>query len=450
MRLARIGRGLFAGVLDKGVILLIQLATVSILSRYWGLDRFGTWAMLTSIPAILALADLGVGVAAQGRMAAELARGDAAAARVTSHSAWAIVLASTLAILLMALAGMVWVADRANSPIPHMRPADLQWTIAALAGYSVTVLAGTQLQAVFRAQLRFATGTLLMLATIVTESVLLFTVAWLGGSIRDAALLWFAGRLGGTMVQAAVIARLFPAMRPGIAGASRAVVRALLPLALAALALTMATALLVQGTVLALGAVAGAMVVPAFVAARTLSRTGLQFSQMLAMPLMAELATSNALDDRASNARIVFAVVVTALGISLPLALLIGIAGPTIIDLWTDGAIVASPTLMGAFAVSALAGGVWFPAAHMLMAVNRQREFTPVYVVLAALGCGFTYAAGHALGPLAGGLSLAAVDCVMLAVVGWKVWSRWLRGENLCDLARFGLVRMVRALPLRR
>lgn len=175
--------------------------------------------------------------------------------------------------------------------------------------------------------------------------------------------------------------------------------------------------------------------VPAFVAARTLSRIGLQGSQVLTTALMPEFGAETAKGNHRAVIRMFVAVLGTAAAIAVPFSLVLALAGPWIVNLWSGGHIHAPQSLMLAIAISALCGGIWNPLSNLMLAVNRQSEFAIAYAILAALGVAMTLLLGPALSNTAPGLALAAVDFVMLLVVGRFALRHWVRRHNLTEVS---------------
>lgn len=425
MSLRVIARGVGANVLDKAVILLIQLATVNILAVHWGLERFGTWAMLASVPAILAVADLGMAAAAAARMTMQVARSETDAAKATSHSAWTITTTTGALILLIAVVAIVLMPLAGIPPISEMTRFESGLAIIALAAYGSAVLACMQLQAIFRSRRKYATGILLSTITISVENLLLFCVVLFDGSVAQASSAWLIGRLLGMAMQWTAIARTAPDALPGFRLAKISIMRELAPLALMAAAIPLATALLLQGTVIALGSVAGTLVIPAFIAARTISRIGLQGSQILVTALMPEFAAATAREDNDTVVGMVGAVLASGLLISAPFATILAIFGPDIVSFWTTGAIEVGHPMMIAIAISALCGGLWYPLSNLLLAINRQRSFAHAYLACAMASIGLTLILAERLGGTAGAIALAATDAVMLAIIWRTVWRLW-------------------------
>lgn len=417
MSTRRIALGLGANLFDRIVVIAVQLVLVPLLAAHWGLERYGGWAMLTVVPAILVLGDLGFSHAATARMTMEIARGELARARATIRTASQVVGAGALTVIVLGVLLACALPPGAIPRLPLTTAGELRGTMICLALYTALIMGCGLLQAIYRSTGRFALGTLLSTLTAVVENGLLVLVVVLGRGIGDAAAALLVGRLiglgllwGGAAIQSA-------GLLPGLRGGNAAVRRALRGPALAAMTVPLATALLLQGTVVALGLGAGALAVPAFVAARTLSRAGLQAAQMLASVLMPEFGAASATGNRARVEAMLAAALAAACAIALPFALLLGTVGPWIVRQWSRGHIDATPGLMLAIAVSALCGCIWNPLANLMMAVNRQGEYALAYACLALGAVALTLALSPALGGTAAALGLALVDTAMLALL---------------------------------
>ncbi|MFM5924093.1 MAG: lipopolysaccharide biosynthesis protein [Novosphingobium sp.] len=427
----RVAIGVGANALDRVALAMVQLVMVPVLASHWGLARYGGWAMLITVPGLFALGDLGFASAATVRMTMEIARGERDAARTTIRSATQVVVAACAIILAAVAALALLLPDRFILEVPQTSLLDMRWAIAVLAAYACLIMFSALLHGVFRSNSHFALGTVLSTLTTLLENGLLILAVVRGEGILAGAMALFGGRLVGFLAMFGAAAALRTGVLPALRGGNAQVRRQLLGPALAAMSIPLATALLLQGTVAALGFVAGAAAVPAFVAARTLSRIGLQGSQMLTTALMPEFGAATAKGDSRGVHRMFVAVLGTASGIAVPFALVLALAGPWIVRLWSNQQIDPPAGLMLAIAVSALCGGIWNPLSNLMLAVNRQSAFAIAYAIFAALGVVLTLALGSDLGSTAPGLALAAVDLAMLGVVGrfaarhWGAYGSW-------------------------
>src|SRR5579862_9582591 len=80
LRNSRVVRGISANVYSQVVQTVLQLLSVPILATHWGLETYGAWLIIFTIPSYLAFADFGFAAAAANDMTHSVARGDRAAA----------------------------------------------------------------------------------------------------------------------------------------------------------------------------------------------------------------------------------------------------------------------------------------------------------------------------------------------------------------------------------
>ncbi len=432
----RVALGVAAGTFDRIANALIQLALVPILATHWGLERYGSWAILLTLPNLLALGDLGFGGAATIRMTMQVARGELDQARTTIRSGAQVQAVACSVLFGLAVLAALLLPDRALPAFSGTAPEDLRAAIVLLAAYTCAMLFTVLLIGVYRSTSRFAAGSLFSTMTAALESGLLVLVVVLGHGILGAVVALLTGRLLGITIIGLAAARLRTGLMPGLRGGSAAIRRELLVPALAIMSIPLASTLLLQGTVSALGFVAGAAAVPAFVAARTLSRIGLQATQVLTGALMPEFGAASARGQDRGVLRMVVVLSATAAAIAVPFALALAVAGPGIVYVWSNHTIHAPHAMMLAIAVSALCGALWKPVSDLMLAANRQAVFVVPHVILAFAGVGFTLLTARSLGSTAPALALALTDVAMVIVVARFARVNWIPPGSVVPVMR--------------
>ena len=71
---SRIVHSLYATGFGQGVNVLIQLAGVPLFLHFWGVERYGEWLILSTIPAYLWMSDFGFASVAANDMTMSVAR----------------------------------------------------------------------------------------------------------------------------------------------------------------------------------------------------------------------------------------------------------------------------------------------------------------------------------------------------------------------------------------
>lgn len=413
----RVIGGVGANIFDKLIVTATQLTMVPVMANAWGLHLYGLWLLMFTAPSFLAMGDFGFAQAAGTKMTMAVARGERDEAINIFQSAWAAILASSA--MLFALAGLFAFVVPASvfGGDPGMPVGEIRLTLFLLLLYGIAAIQGSIFFAGFRAAGLFPIGAFWNALIILIEGSAIITAVMLGAQPVVAAATILGGRIVGLVGQNILLRRKVPWLRIGFERATMAETKRLLAPAGAVMLVPIAQAFYLQGTALALGAVAGQAAVPAFTAARTLSRVGLQMCWLFNTPLLPEFSAAAARNDRQDQATMV---VVTALGsavLILPYALLFGLFGQRAILIWTHGAIHAPPGLLWAMAGSILFGGFWFPLSNLILALNRHASYTGWFLALALASAPATLLLADPLGATGAGLAMMLLDLAMLVVI---------------------------------
>lgn len=400
------------------VRIALQLVSVPLLAHALGLERYGVWLLLSTVPGYLANGDFGLVIASGNAMTASIARGDRAGAAATFHAMLRAVGGLMLAIAGLALAGLALLPADAFGPFgsadPHPRVLlGLIALLGAIIPLTQAMLAG------LRATGDYAVGTYWMQVVAVAEAVLVLGTAVASGALWMMALVYCGVRLVGTIWLASVLRRRWPfyfAAGAGVA-AARPQVRALLRPAIAAAMLPLGHVAVLQGSVAVLGAVLGPAMLPIFTATRTLARLPLQLAAIVNAASLPGFTAAQARGDKARADDLV-TLTLAAIGLVLvPAAAAMALGGAWIIGLWTAGAIHPAPGFVALMVLAALLGGCWGPLSGFLLATDRQAGFSYAYlgIALAALLAARLILPTGGLAGLAG--VLAAMDLALLALV---------------------------------
>ena len=413
----RVMSGVGANALDKLVIAAMQLAMVPVQVGFWGVHVYGLWVVLATVPAFLAFGDFGFAVAAGTIMTMQVARGERGAAARTFTTASIATLAIATAVVAIGVTTVTLLPTHIFSPAPGFDVGQMRLTIALLLTYGVACLQNTTSVAGFRAIGLFHVGILFHAGIYFSENVAVMTAIAAGASPVGAAASLLGTRLAGVAIQRAVLYRTAPWLRTERWWTSWAETKALLRPANAVMAMPAAHACLLQGSALALGASASAIAVPVFTTARTLSRVGLQMTAMFSTALMAEFSSASARGESAAQARILAFAMMTTAVLVVPFALVLALFGPTIIGIWTHGAIHTPAALMWVMAASVLFGGFWNPISNLLIALNWQSRYAYIFLGVSVLSIPLAYFLSERVGAIGAGAALMLVDAVMAVVI---------------------------------
>jgi O-antigen/teichoic acid export membrane protein len=420
LKRSRLVRGISANVYGQLAQTALQLLSVPILATHWGLQTYGAWLIIFTVPNYLAFADFGFAAAAANDMTASIARGDRASAVETFHAVRAVMAAICLILLLICVLVVYGIPDRSIAFVSGVSHHQARGAILMVACYGVLSVQNSVSLAAFRAIGKYATGTYLQATINFVENIGALAIVSLGGNIEAAAatyllvgILGIAVRMMWLRAQARWL--VFFSWRVSFPQARR-----LLHPAAAVLVLPLAQSLSLQGTVAVVGLAAGAAAVPAFTAVRTLSRVGLQLTMIVNNAVLPEFTMAAASVDHSRRARLAFMSIASSAMILLPMFFVVVTGGPLLLKLWTSGAIHAPYALIVCMALTMVVNGAWLPIANLIFALNRHPEYSYYYLAAAAVSVLVSYPLVRWLGSPGAAVSLLALDCAMLA----RVWTR--------------------------
>lgn len=381
----RMMRGVLANVYDKGAVTLVQFLTIPLLTKFWGVEGYGVWLMLLTVPTYIALSDLGFGTAAGVVVTRSVVGGDFDTALNAIHSTIAFVLSAVSVASLVALGYAAWLAFHGASA-GTFAPTEIALAVALITAYAFVVSQMSIVAVIYRGTHKFAHATVFAGTLMLVEGASLVLVVVSGGGIALAALAYFIVRSVGYFLFVRLLKLREPWVEIGIKRATWHTIRTLANPSAAALGLTLATALLLQGMILALGATAGAATVAVFGASRTLCRAPLQLSGMFLRPSIPELTRAITSGNKALERRLTKANISAAIGATVPFSLVLVFYGQDLLGWISHGALVAPNILFVILSSASVLNATWMALAAPLIAMNRQAEFSYWYLALAALG----------------------------------------------------------------
>jgi O-antigen/teichoic acid export membrane protein len=412
----RILRGLTANVAGNLITIVIQLVTVPVLLAAWGVATYGNWLVLSAIPFYLALSDLGFSTVAGNRMtilAAEQRLGEAIA---LGRRAWSIVLFLTLGAVTVAIAAGFLLAGAIFSGAP-VAPDDARLVLTALfCQVGVTVFYSV-LDTWYRSAGRYPLGVAMRQLGRLIEFGAIIVVVLAGGRPVMAAVAFLAGSVVGFGLSLALLHRVAPFASFRLLGPYRQTIRELLSPGLAFLSFPVSVALSVQGLTIVVGAVLGSAAVVTFTTTRTLTRIALQLMSSVNLAIWPELSRTIGTGRLEEARTIQRRAVQLSLIIAVTVVALLAILAPAIISLWTHGVVVPPPDLLATLLLVVVANSFWYTLTTSIVATNRHIGFAMVYLASTVAALILAVWLTFEMGLVGAGLSLLAIDVVMLIYV---------------------------------
>lgn len=391
----RISQALAANALGQGVTIGSQLLLTPLFFQAWGSARYGEWLMLSSLPAYLNMADLGIGSAASNEMTMQAAAGRLREAQETFLGAWRVLWFASVLVMLIGLGLAWWFGWHSDSGASRLiSPDDTASVLIALALSVIVGLMSGIVFAGYRCADRNALGLMLGNITRLAEALVMGILLWSGNG--PVALAWGALTIKTLMlaVQFVGLRRLCPWLFTHGVQPDPHLVKRLIAPSIGFLALPMGHALAIQGPVLVIGSVLGPSAAAVFSALRTLARLPVQMTNVFNNAVWPEMSRAHG----AGDAPLLRSLHRGVWGSSLVMTLAAGAGlitlGPWIAHTWLGKDVVDDPILLASLIGITTLTSVWSASYIVLAAINQHARMGIGYVGINLCVLGSMWLAG--------------------------------------------------------
>lgn len=377
---ARLLRGIGANAFGQVVTVLIQLVSVPIFIRFWGVNLYGEWLILSAIPAYFALSDVGFGSVAANEMTMRVAQGDRTAALSVFQSTWLLITCISLAIALI-LSGIIWFIPLEQwLNLTHLNHWEVAGITLLLTLHVLVTQQGGLLNSGFRCEGNYAVGAFYYSLVRLCEFGSISIAVWLGASPLMAALVFLGMRTIMTVAMSLDLKKRSAWIKFGYAEASRDVIKRLAAPAIAFLSFPLGQALSLQGMVIAIAAILGAAPVVLFATLRTLSRFLLQLVGIFNSAIWPELSVAFGTQNLELARKLHHRSCQMALWVSALASLGLTIAGEQILKIWTGGKVVMDAPLFYLLLAVVVSNCLWGTSQMVPMATNQHQRVALRYI----------------------------------------------------------------------
>lgn len=417
--LQKIALGSGANIYGQVVATGVQLLSIPIFLSRWDTQTYGTWILLTTIPAYLSLSDFGLVSAAGTKMTILSGQSLKHQAQTVLSSAVRFVLWVVVCISLLGIGATGLLAALGF-------PGD----VLAAAICFIFIVLMTQASGLADIMLRssgmFALGSFISANARLLEWGGYLGGLYIGGSLTSTALGGLVGRFLSTTAVLLYASRK-TGFRLWLRDGRSLEIRSLVQPSLGTLSINFANALSLQGVSIVVASGLGPVALVSFNTLRTLCRAAIQATSVISHALWPELSRSYNSENLVRFVRL--SSLFSWLGLAVALAS--GIAGylltPLVLPLWTHGQVPFDPALAALFWIYAAAAGSWHVRRVILMSTNnhgRLGAITLLVSILVVAGAGVA----ASLGSLPITVLMTVLGEVALLVTSWVFSTRLLRG----------------------
>lgn len=405
--------GFIANWVSKLSNSIIQLVQVPVFLHYWGVNLYGEWMIVNSIPSYLAFSNIGFGSVAGNEMTMLNSANDREGALRVFQSCWWLISAICCGTGLLLAIGLYFIPVAEGLKLHTIGPVDAKWVLLYL-GLSVLLSQLEQLiGAAYTCVGRYPYGSFMKnLFSLLAFGATIIPVTF-GAGARTTALVYALSNGFFTLVLCFMVRRDIPWIRFGWQHASFAEIRKLTKPAIAFMGFPIGNALNLQGTLLAVGYALGPADVVIFGTARTVSRVALQMVQMVNTTFWPELSLAfgahnidliRTLHRRACQMAFLIAAVVVTGMMSV---------GPWFLTRWTGGHVPPSRPLLAILLFVVVLYALWSTSSTLLAATNRHQKLAAYYIAGTSITVVFTFLLARTFGLYGAAASLLISEAIM-------------------------------------
>lgn len=367
---------------------LAQLLSVPILTHFWGVEKYGGWLMIVTIPTYFALSDFGFTAAATTEMTMAFARGEREKLIKILHSVWVLMLVVSIAILCFSAPLLLFECNVSVACTGWFERNSQVLFVFSL--YSCAVILSRVVLSAFRSTGNYALGTIVYDAIQFVEVGATLILAFWGYGYVECACAYFITRVVNILLSYIVLRRTTSWVHLGCEFATFQEVKRLFSPALSAFAIPSALSLNLQGMIVIAGYAIGPAAVALLAPVRTASRITIQIIGIINRACMPEFSSALAKNDVFSIQKILLLNLKIVSFALLPGAVFFSFLGSDLVAIWSVGKIAADSKFVGLIAVSMFLHGVWFFGSNLLVAVNKHEKFGRKLLPISVIAVGIT------------------------------------------------------------
>jgi O-antigen/teichoic acid export membrane protein len=399
--LKRVVAAMGAGAFGQLVVIVIQVFSLPLFLHKWDTATYGTWLLLSAMPAYFSMTDVGMVATAGNRMTMAMGKGDTAEANKLFHSAVVFVAG------MCALALLVTVPVLVLLPLEGSNVSDQRAAVGAMiVGVLVGQFSGL-CDAVYNATGRFALSVLLGNLIRLGEWAGYMAGLFIFGTFFGVALSGLIVRLVGTMILALLSARDAKGITWHWRHASVNELKSMAKPAASFMVMPLSNALSIQGITLLVGQAFGPATVALFNSYRTIARVAVQFTGVFSHALWNEFSFLFGRGGAPAVAPVYRRAFTIGLGISLLLSMALYFMSPFLLRIWSHNRIPFESTPMLLLLAYAAVGGCWHVPRVLMLSTNQHVGLVQWTLLSALAAIGLTYA-------LKGSMGISGVCMAML------------------------------------
>lgn len=410
-------RNLGASTWGKISLILVRLMEVPLLLLYIGVDDYGRWLIISSLPSWLSMANFGFGSVGSSEMTMAVAAGNMHKGRSVFSTAFALVIGIGIAGIVLTALLVPFVPWENILLVPEARRKELAYaafwlTVSVFISFSSELFEG-RLRAAHKAHL----GILVLSFHPWISLLLLFIVLSFSTRFDIIAFTSFCAILIQVLMLKWLSHKAIPELDFSLQGVKKKWFKVLFRKGVAFQAFPLGNALLFQGNLLVVQAVLGPGAVALFGTTRTLVRSINQVLTLIYHSIWPELSYLFGAKDMVRLARLHRVSVGMSILIACVGVFFLAIIGPFMYEMWVGQTIKLPHYLLLLFLLPIPFNALWFTSSAIHSACNQHEGLAKRYLLASALSLLFCVWLSYEWGIGGAALSTLVAELVLIPYV---------------------------------
>jgi O-antigen/teichoic acid export membrane protein len=409
----RVVAGVAAHFYAQGVTIVTQLATLPIFLARWSTEQYGQWIMLSAVPIYLTVADFGIVTAAGNMMSMRNTREEMPEINRVFHSSLFIIVA---VVPLLAVCTVVPLLIFGFGLSLDQRSA-----LAALILASLLNVACGLFDSAYRPFGKYPKVTLLLTTARVVDWLGTLAGLFIGGTLASAAVGLLSGRVLSCIAIFLFAQRDVPELTWNLQHVDGKLVRQLVRSGIGFLSFPIGNLLTLQGMVILVGAQLGGGAVALFNTSRTLARLLAQLAILTGKAMAPEISKLYGAGKEHEADDLIRQLLWTILPLTVVGAIVLELAGSTILARWSHGKIAFDRTVFTWLVAGALCAAYWQIRSTKLTATNRHSHLATMFLIVSASALLIAYLCENSFGIAAAAGATCFVEFAMVVCTTWSL-----------------------------
>ena len=410
-------KSIFAQFVGLFLNIGIQVLAIPILLKYWGIDYYGEWLVIFSIPSYLGMSDLGLGTAASTEISLLLEDNNIKKANELLNSAFYFIQTVGFALFILLLISLYAFPLHKILSLHIISESDFKVCFILLSIYIFLALAITLPQGLYRVIGQFPRGQFISTTFRALEFTLFFLVVMLGGKAMMAALAFLIIRVLYVLfiiIDIKTKAKWIAISSPNI---KFSIIKPVLKPSLSLMAITAGQAILGQGLITVIGARASSSDVVKFSTARILVNFSKQVIGFLNLSYWGELTQAFAKNNIKYFIKLISRLNQINFLCTIFGSIFLYFFGVSIIKIWTRGQINIDIVFFNWLIVYIILDNLWSSNWTILMSINKHLFTVIPYLISSILALILIYFGLPSIGMAIIPFSLIFANTIMIIVV---------------------------------